>query len=105
MRIEKVDEKFKKCYYSKLEPINGEELEFARRIDSEMLPNVEYWMRNREKDDPFYIQDRKSGKFYPDFVVKTTKGNIVALEWKGQNVLTNEDTSYKEGLKNLGGAR
>jgi hypothetical protein len=50
---------------------------------------------NRAKVDPFYIQGWKKGKFYPDFVAVTKKGNIVALEWKGEDRLDNPDTLYK----------
>jgi len=75
--------------------VNGEESGFMKRIDLGALDNVEFWVRNREKVDPFYIQGWKKGKFYPDFVAVTRKGNIVALEWKGEDRLDNPDTLYK----------
>jgi len=75
--------------------VNGEESGFMKRIDLGALDNVEFWVRNREKVDPFYIQGWKKGKFYPDFVAVTKKGNIVALEWKGEDRLDNPDTIYK----------
>jgi superfamily II DNA or RNA helicase len=92
---EKIDEKFKKNYYEEVEKLNKEELAFIQRLDSEALPNIKFWVRNREKKDPFYIQGWKQNKFYPDFIAVTKKGNILALEWKGQDRLSNEDTEYK----------
>ncbi len=86
---------FNKNLYERIDSINGEERGFVERIDLGALDNIEFWVRNREKVDPFYIQGWKKGKFYPDFVAVTKKGNIVALEWKGEDRISNEDTSYK----------
>ncbi len=86
---------FNKNLYERIDTINGEERGFVDRIDLGVLDNIEFWVRNREKVDPFYIQGWRKGKFYPDFVAVTKKGNIVALEWKGEDRLSNEDTAYK----------
>jgi len=86
---------FNKNLYERVDAVNGEESGFMKRIDLGALDNVEFWVRNREKVDPFYIQGWKKGKFYPDFVAVTKKGNIVALEWKGEDRLDNPDTIYK----------
>lgn len=87
---------FNKNLYERVDTINGEERIFVDRID--LLDNIDFWVRNREKVDPFYIQGWKKGKFYPDFVAVTKKGNIVALEWKGEDRLDNPDTKYKEEI-------
>lgn len=47
-----------------------------------------------EKKD-FYIQGWQRDKFYPDFIVKTKSGKYLIVEYKGENLLTNEDTKYK----------
>jgi len=86
---------FNKNYYEKVDNLNKEELNFIERLDLDSLPNVEFWVRNREKQDPFFIQGWKRNKFYPDFVAVTKKGNIIALEWKGEDRVSNEDTEYK----------
>jgi len=86
---------FNKNLYERIDGINGEERGFVERIDLGVLDNVDFWVRNREKVDPFYIQGWRKGKFYPDFVAVTKKGNIVALEWKGEDRISNEDTAYK----------
>jgi type III restriction enzyme len=90
-----VPNEFNKNYYEKIDKLNSEELEFVQRLDLETLPNIKYWVRSREKVDPFYIQGWRKGKFYPDFVAVTEKGTIVALEWKGGDRISNEDTEYK----------
>ncbi len=89
---------FNKNLYDRIDSINGEERAFIERVDLSALDNIEFWVRNREKVDPFYIQGWKKGKFYPDFVAVTKKENIVALEWKGEDRLENPDTKYKEEI-------
>jgi len=93
-----VPEVFNKNLYERVDAINGEERAFVKRIDLGALDNIDFWVRNREKVDPFYIQGWRKGKFYPDFVAVTKKGNIVALEWKGEDRLENPDTKYKESI-------
>lgn len=90
-----VPNEFNKNYYEKIDKLNGEELNFVQRLDLDTLSNIKYWVRSREKVDPFYIQGWKRGKFYPDFLAITKKGNIAALEWKGADRISNEDTAYK----------
>ena len=95
-----VQKEFNKNLYKRIDAINGEERTFVERIDLGSLDNIEFWVRNREKVDPFYIQGWKRGKFYPDFIAVTKKGNIVALEWKGGDRISNEDTAYKVEIAN-----
>ena len=94
----KAGEKFKKNFYEDIDELNKEEMTFVGRIDSEALPNIKFWVRNREKTDPFYIQGWRPNKFYPDFVAVTNKGNLLALEWKGKDRVGNPDTDYKEEI-------
>lgn len=92
---------FNKNLYERIDTINGEERGFIDRVDLGALNNIEYWVRNREKVDPFFIQGWRKGKFYPDFVAVTKKGNIVALEWKGEDRISNDDTAYKVKIGNI----
>lgn len=92
---QEIPQEFNKNYYEKIDKLNKEELNFIERLDLDALPNIKFWVRNREKQDPFFIQGWKKNKFYPDFVAVTKKGNIVALEWKGEDRVSNEDTEYK----------
>jgi hypothetical protein len=89
-----VPQLFNKNLYKNIDKLNGEEQNFVNRLDLDTLPNIKYWVRNREKVD-FYIQGWRKGKFYPDFIAITKKGNTVALEWKGEDRVSNEDTEYK----------
>lgn len=89
------DEKFSKHLFERAGHLNGEEIDFAFRIDA--LENVQWWFRNREKED-FYLQGWKAGKFYPDYIIKTKSGKCVVVEYKGADRLSNEDTGYKQAL-------
>jgi superfamily II DNA or RNA helicase len=95
---QEMPQKFNKNYYGKVDKLNKEEANFIERIDLDTLPNIDFWVRNREKTDPFYIIGWKKNKFYPDFVAHTKKGNIIALEWKGGDRVSNEDTGYKVAI-------
>lgn len=96
-----VPQEFNKNYYGKVDKLNKEEMSFLQRLDLGALHNIKYWVRNREKVDPFFIQGWKKNKFYPDFIAMTKKGSYVALEWKGEDRISNEDTSYKEEIGKL----
>ena len=91
-------EHFQKHLFERAGQLNGEETEFAMRID--VLENVAWWFRSREKED-FYLQGWRSGKFYPDFIIKTKRGVYILAEYKGGDRLSNEDTAYKEELGKL----
>jgi type III restriction enzyme len=98
---QEIPQSFNKSYYKKIDKLNDEEKNFIERLDLDTLPNIEYWVRNREKKDPFFIQGWQRNKFYPDFVAVTKKGNIIALEWKGEDRVSNEDTQYKEAIAQI----
>lgn len=98
MLRQETPQEFNKNYYAKIDKLNKEELNFVERLDLDTLPNIEFWVRNREKQDPFFIQGWKKGKFYPDFVALTESGNIVAFEWKGEDRISNDDTGYKVAI-------
>jgi superfamily II DNA or RNA helicase len=86
-----------KSYYKNIDKLNKEELKFVERLD--LLDNIKFWVRCREKkDDSFFIQGWKKNKFYPDFIAITKKNNLVALEWKGEDRVSNKDTQYKEEI-------
>lgn len=93
---EEIPQEFNKNYYGKIDKLNKEEQKFIERLDLDTLPNVKFWIRNREKKDPFYLQGWQKNRFYPDFIALTNKGNVLALEWKGEDRVSNEDTQYKE---------
>ncbi len=89
------NERFKKHLFERAGYMNGEEAEFASRVDS--LENIAWWYRNTEKVD-FHLQGWKASRFYPDFLIKTKKGRYIVVEYKGADRLSNEDTGWKREL-------
>ncbi len=92
------EEHFQKHLFEKAGYMNGEETDFAMRLD--VLENIAWWYRSREKED-FYLQGWRSGKFYPDFIIKTKDGKYILAEYKGEDRLSNDDTGYKAKLGEL----
>ena len=86
---------FEKHLYEKAGKMNNEEMELAQKLDT--LENVRWWFRNPEIGG-FYIQGWRKQKFYPDFIVKTKKGNCVVMEYKGEHLIGSDDSDYKEAL-------
>jgi type III restriction enzyme len=91
-------EYFSKHLYEKAGHLNGEETDFAFKLND--LENIEWWYRNREKED-FYLQGWMPNKFYPDFIAQTKGGHYVLVEYKGEDRLSNEDTTWKKQLGKL----
>lgn len=91
-------EHYQKHLFERAGYMNGEETDLAMRLN--ILENIEWWNRNREKED-FYLQGWRSGKFYPDFIIKTKSSKYIVVEYKGEDRLSNEDTAYKEALGKL----
>lgn len=89
------EEGFNRHAYDKAAVMNGEELAVAQSID--ILENVEWWLRNPEKSG-FYLQGWENSKFYPDFIVKTKKGNYFVVEYKGEYLQGSADSDYKQAL-------
>ena len=88
-------EPFRNHAYDLVDYLNGEEVEFAKKIDN--LPNVAWWLRN-PTDGGFYLTGWKRGRFFPDFLVKTKDGAIFVFEYKGKQLEGSEYTEYKKGL-------
>lgn len=77
--------------------LNNQEAEFATDLDG--LENVACWYRNADKGE-FALQGYRRPRFNPDFIAFMKSGKIAVLEWKGSNLVTNEETIYKETLGN-----
>ena len=88
---------FDKHLYEKAGILNSEELELARKIDR--LDNILWWYRSPEKKpEAIFLQGWNKNKFYPDFIIKTKNGNYILTEYKGEHLVTNDDTKYKKEL-------
>lgn len=86
--------RFNKHFHSRIGHMNGEEVECAEAIDRH--PQVEFWIRNLEKQPQhaFWLPT-STDKFYPDFVVMLTNKKIMVIEYKGQHLEGNDDTQEK----------
>lgn len=94
--------KFQKHYLgSNKVPImdSDEEIECAKAIDS--LSNVEYWIRNVSRNRNSFRLPTSSDYFYPDFVALMKDGRILVVEYKGEHILTDDDTKEKENIGKL----
>jgi type III restriction enzyme len=65
-----------------------------------------WWYRNQSKKD-FYLMGWQKNKFYPDFIFTLRNGakdrfaSIYLVETKGEHLLGNVDTTYKQELMKL----
>lgn len=89
--------KFSKHFHDHIADMNNEEAECAFNIDAN--PNVEFWIRNLERQDyyAFWLQT-STDKFYPDFIAKLNDGTIVIIEYKGSDRYNNDDSGEKRRL-------
>jgi type III restriction enzyme len=93
---------FQKHYYKEVGNLksDGEEYDCAIFIDT--LPDVKYWVRNIEKRDrhSFWLQT-STDKFYPDFVCLLNDGRFLAIEYKGADRWSDDDSKEKRALGEL----
>jgi type III restriction enzyme len=87
-------------YYKEIGAMNDEEIKCAQVIAHD--ERIETWVRNLEREPKlsFWIQT-SSDKFYPDFIAKLPNGNVLAVEYKGLDRATTDDTKEKERLGKL----
>ena len=90
---------FRKHYYKEVGNLkdNGEEYDCAVFLDT--LPEVKYWVRNIERRErhSFWLQTT-TDKFYPDFVCLLNDGRYLVVEYKGEDLWTNDDSREKRDL-------
>lgn len=94
---------FNKHYYEQPAAMNGEEADGAAFIDS--LPEVEFWVRNLERNQYAFRLQTSTDKFSPDFVAKLKDGRFLVVEYKGEQLARTEDTSEKDAIGELWEAR
>jgi type III restriction enzyme len=95
--------RFNKHYYELPADRDKEEAQCAAFIDS--LPEVEFWVRNLERDQYAFWLQTSTDKFYPDFVAKLKDGRFLVVEYKGGHLESTEDTTEKETIGQLWEAR
>lgn len=71
-------------------------LEQKMILEIAVLENIKFWHRNLSRGKGFYINGFQNNH-YPDFILKTEKGNIILIETKGDH-LDNDDSKNKREL-------
>lgn len=92
---------FRKHYFDVVGDLkaSGEEFECASYIDAH--PKVRHWIRNVDRmPNAFHLQGPHH-KFYPDFLCMLTDGRYLAVEYKGKDRATNEDSKTKKQVGQL----
>lgn len=96
---------FNKHFYGQIDDLrekktdgkDTEEFICARLID--LHPSVKQWVRNipKQHNTSFWLPVA-SGYFYPDFVCELNDGSLVVIEYKGEHLVTNDDSKEKESV-------
>lgn len=90
-------EPISKSLYHQEDTMNNFEHRMALEIAS--MDNVVFWHRNMTRGKGFFINGYSSNH-YPDFIIYTSKNNLILLETKG-DYLVNNDTKEKNKLGKL----
>jgi type III restriction enzyme len=90
--------RFKKHFYPQVRGLEtkGEEYECAVALD--MTPQVEWWVRNVDRQKGSYCLPTAKDKFYPDFVGKLSDGRILVVEYKGEHLASADDAQEKQNI-------
>lgn len=92
--------RFNKHYYPFVGQMNDEEAQCAQLLDS--LPQVKYWVRNIERYPAHsFSLPTSTDRFYPDFVALLNDGRLLAVEYKGEHLVSADDAKEKENIGNL----
>ena len=87
---------FKKHFYAQIADLKstGEEFDCAVALDAE--PGVKHWVRNlvRLPEFAFWLPTA-TDYFYPDFVAELMDGQLLVLEYKGDDYASNDDSREK----------
>jgi type III restriction enzyme len=85
-----------KHYYSRVGELEqaGEEFLGAQTLDQ--MNEVEFWVWNLKRQEKFsFWLQTSTDKFYPDFVCKLKDGRYLAVEYKGADRWSNDDSKEK----------
>ena len=90
---------FNKHYFAQVGDMNKEEVECARILDT--MPEVKYWVRNIEKHAYSFHLPMANSNFYPDFIALLNDERIFVIEYKGEHLVTNDDSKNKDMIGQL----
>ncbi|ADU62681.1 MAG: DEAD/DEAH box helicase family protein [Pseudodesulfovibrio sp.] len=90
--------RFKNHFYPLVRDLKskGEEFECALALDAN--PQVEWWVRNVDRQQGSFWLPLSNARFYPDFVAKLSDGRTLAVEYKGQHLVSGDDSKEKENI-------
>lgn len=71
----------------------SEEFKCAQQLDS--MVQLKYWVRNIPKDTRSFRLPTAEGWFYPDFVCELHDGRVLVVEYKGEHLISNDDSKEK----------
>lgn len=98
----KASDSFGKHYYSKVGELEEEGEEFLCAQILDQMNEVEFWVRNLERQENFsFWLQTATDKFYPDFVCKLKDGRYLVVEYKGADRWSNDDSKEKRRLAEL----
>ena len=88
--------RFSKHYFDSIGDLkpNGEEYECACHIDEH--PHVRWWIRNVDRMPNAFFLQGPHHKFYPDFLCMLDDGRYLAVEYKGKDRISSEDSQMKK---------
>jgi len=94
--------KFQKHYFKHIGELRSEGEEFECAVFLDGLTSLKYWVRNleRRKDTSFWLQTA-SDRFYPDFLSLLEDDRVLALEYKGEHLWSNDDSKEKRAVGEL----
>jgi len=90
--------RFKKHFYPQVRGLDtkGEEYECAVALD--MTPQLEWWVRNVDRQKGAFSLPTSKDKFYPDFVARLTDGRILVVEYKGAHLASADEAQEKQNI-------
>jgi type III restriction enzyme len=91
--------RFNKHFYELIGDMNKEEENCVLIIDS--LEEIKYWVRNVERSSYSFSLPTLTDRFYPDFIALLNDNRILAVEYKGEHLLSNDDTKEKQNIGEL----
>jgi type III restriction enzyme len=93
---------FNNHYYPKVGELDAEGEEFLCGQFIDQMDEVEFWVRNLERQERFsFWLQTSTDKFYPDFVCKLKDGRYLVVEYKGADRWSNDDSKEKRRLGEL----
>jgi type III restriction enzyme len=90
---------FQKHFYPQVGDLEDHGEEFQCAVYLDRLPEVKTWVRNLERrpHHSFWLQT-STDRFYPDFVCLLNDGRYLAVEYKGVDRWSNDDSREKRTI-------